>query len=174
MSKILVSSCLLGEKVRYDGKILQYDSRLNQLHKVGIVLSFCPEIAGGLDVPRIPAEIQDSSGESVLDGVSRIVRRDGVDVTDAFVLGANKALETVKSYGIAIAILKSKSPSCGSVTIYDGTFSGRLREGQGVTAALLQKNGVKIFQESQIDEALYTYISLGFELPDNFVFDFSK
>ena len=174
MSKILVSSCLLSEKVRYDGKVLKYDTRLHRLHQAGIVLGFCPEVAGGLDVPRVPAEIENGSVEDVLIGRGSILRRDGIDVTNAFIDGANQAVELVKIYGIPLAILKSKSPSCGIYEVYDGTFSGHLQKGQGLTAYLLHKQGVKLFNEHEIDAALRAYLGMGFKLPDDLAFELSE
>lgn len=156
MSKILVSACLLGHKVRYDGKDqLQMHDRLQALIQSERVISICPEMAGGLPVPRSPAEIQDAmSGIDVLEGRALIRTNDGVDVTRQYLEGAYKALDLVREHHIHVAILKSRSPSCGSNKIYDGTFSRSLILGMGVTAALLNQHGVHVFDEDHIDEAL--------------------
>jgi uncharacterized protein YbbK (DUF523 family) len=117
------------------------------------VVPLCPEVAGGLPVPRPPAEIQTGDGAAVLAGRARILARDGNDVTAQFVAGAARALEAVQQARIRVAVLKARSPSCGSQRIYDGTFSGTLREGDGTTAALLRAHGVAVFDESQLVEA---------------------
>lgn len=144
-SKILLSACLLGQKVRYDGKdCLQDHPRLSEWIKSGRTVSICPEMAGGLPTPRPPAEMV---GDNVL-------TIDGKDVTAEYHLGAQKALELVQKHNIRVAILKARSPSCGSKQIYDGTHSKKLIDGMGITAALLIKHGVKVFDESEIDAAL--------------------
>lgn len=159
MSKILVSACLLGHKVRYDGNDkLQTHARLQALIKSGNVIAICPEVSGGLSTPRPPAEIQHAMcGNDVLKGNARILANDGVDVTNQYVEGAYKALALVHEHNIHIAILKARSPSCGVEKIYDGTFSHTLIHGMGVTAALLSQHGVSVFDEYRIDEALYAY-----------------
>jgi len=154
MIRVLVSACLLGEKVRYNGG----DSASS--HPVlaawiaeGRVVPFCPEVAGGLGVPRPAAEIVGGDGAAVLRGVARIVTREAVDVTDAFRRGADLALHAAREAGARVAILKNGSPSCGSSYIYDGTFTGTRAAGQGTTAAELERAGVRVFSETQIDEA---------------------
>ena len=174
MSKILVSSCLLGEKVRYDAKIVTYDKRLLLLAEAGLCIPVCPEVAGGLSVPRPPAEIRGGEGSDVLQGKATVIRKEGTDVTDAFVKGARSALELVKEYRIPVAILKSKSPSCGKNRIYDGSFSGTLKKGEGVTVALLKEHGVHIFDETEVDEAIAAYVNSGFKLPEDLFFDSFK
>lgn len=156
MSKILVSACLLGQKVRYDGNDnLQNHIQLQALIKSGNVISICPEMAGGLLTPRSPAEIQNAvSGIDVLNGKAKILTIDGSDVTSQYVKGAYKALDLVREHDIPVAILKARSPSCSSEKIYDGTFSRSLIPGMGVTAALLSQHGVSVFDEYHIDEAL--------------------
>ncbi len=146
----LVSACLLGMPVAYDGqgRLMQ---RLLTLAAQGWVVPFCPEVAGGLAIPRPPAEIVGGSGEDVLDGQARVVTRAGEDVTEAYLRGAETALVTVQRYGVTTAILKQHSPSCGSACIYDGTHSGRLRAGQGVTAALLRRHGLTVWSEEDLD-----------------------
>lgn len=112
--------------------------------KEGGVISICPEMAGGLPTPRPPAEIQKA----------KVVTIDGDDVTLQYIAGAKKALVLIQAHHIRVAILKARSPSCGSKQIYDGTFSRKLIEGMGITAALLNKHGVLVFDENQIDKAL--------------------
>jgi len=116
----------------------------------GRVVPVCPEVAGGLPVPRPPAEIVGGDGDDVLDGRARVVTVAGEDVTAAYLRGAECALAVVQRYSITTAILKQHSPSCGSTGIYDGTHSGRLRAGQGVTAALLRRHGVTIWSEEDL------------------------
>ncbi|MCG8618422.1 MAG: DUF523 domain-containing protein [Desulfobacterales bacterium] len=152
MEKILISACLLGEAVRYDGKSQPLDHPyIKRLVSEGRLIPFCPEVEGGLPVPRPPAEISGGSAEDVLGGKAKIITGEG-EVTDAFVAGAKKALDLVNRHGIRFALLKEKSPSCGSALIYDGSFRGKLVEGVGITTALLRKNEVAVYGESQIDE----------------------
>lgn len=155
-SKILISSCLLGQKVRYDGKdCLQDHPRLSEWIKSDRTVFICPEMAGGLPTPRPPSEIQ--PGKTVNDifaGSGKVLTIDGEDVTPQYLLGAQKALELVQKHNIRVAILKARSPSCGSKQIYDGTHSKKLIDGMGTTAALLTQHGVKVFDETEIDAAL--------------------
>ncbi len=160
MSKILVSACLLGDRVRYDGEIKKPDPRLMQLYVDGKVIPCCPEVDGGLAVPRLPAEIVCGDGIDVLAGECDIERKDGTSVCDAFLKGANRAYALAVKYNIKIAILKSKSPSCSNNYIYDGTFSGKLKEGMGVTTALLQAQGIYVYNEEEIDEAIAHFVAL--------------
>jgi len=151
MEKILISGCLLGMDVRYDNKIQCVDNKIIlKWQQEGRVVAVCPEVEGGLFVPRPPAEIVGGSGEDALNGKAAIINEEGVDVTAAFIRGAGIALDRVKRFSIRVAILKEKSPSCGSTFIYDGSFSGKRVPGQGVTAALLRKNGIKVFSEKQL------------------------
>lgn len=152
--KILVSACLLGQAVRYDGGTCTVDSALlKEWVERGLVIPFCPEGAGGLPVPRPPAEIRGSGGESVLEGSGQVVTEAGADVTQAFLHGAWSALEAATAAGVRVALLKEASPSCGSRTIHDGTLSGRRIPGQGVTAALLRRNGIVVLGEEQVGTA---------------------
>ncbi|NNM59950.1 MAG: DUF523 domain-containing protein [Legionellales bacterium] len=157
-SKILMSACLLGDKVRYDGNdCLQTHAKLQAWIKAGKVVSICPEMAGGLPVPRPPAEIeQDKTATMVLAGEAKIRTIGGEDVTKEYITGAQKALALVKQHHIQVAILKSRSPSCGVRQIYDGTFSHGLIAGMGLTAQLLSEYGVQVFDETEIDLALET------------------
>ncbi len=159
-NKILVSSCLLGELVRYDAVMKEPIEKLLLLHKRGLVISVCPEVEGGLSVPRLPAEIYLGDGHSVLSGQADILRCDNRSVKNEFIVGAKYALSLVIKYNIKIAILKANSPSCSNSMIYDGSFKRRLVKGAGVTTALLLKNGVKVFNENQVDEALALFLTL--------------
>lgn len=152
--KVLVSACLLGERVRYDARdAAVHDDHLDRWLKEGRVVSICPEMAGGLPAPREPCEIRGGSGVDVLAGRARVESRLGSDETAAFREGADRALELVRAHGIRVAVLKERSPSCGSSAIYDGSFSGRRIPGEGVTAALLRQHGVRVFSEDQLAEA---------------------
>ncbi len=154
MKQILISACIAGEAVRYDGTGFPVkDALLMEWLKEKRALPFCPEVSGGLATPRPPAEIRYGTGLDVLQGSARIVNTLGEDVTDDFVLGAHKALSFAKKNRMAAAILKEKSPSCGSATIYDGTFSGNLVSGNGVTAALLRAHHIVVFNETEITAA---------------------
>jgi len=152
--KILISACLLGEKVRYDGgDCFLADARLTQWQAEGRLLPICPEMAGGLTTPRTPAEIEGGEAMAVLVRAGRVVNRDGVDVTDQFLRGAQMALALAGEQQIAFAILKEGSPSCGVQRINDGSFSGRKIDGMGVTATLLSGNDIPVFSEEQLDAA---------------------
>ncbi|GLV52861.1 hypothetical protein TBS_34230 [Thermobispora bispora] len=155
MERILVSACLLGRPVRYDGRAkTSHDELLARWRAEGRLVPFCPEVEGGLPVPRPPAEIEGGTGgEAVLSGAARVRTATGEDVTEAFLAGARRALEAARKAGARIAILKEGSPSCGSLRIYDGTFQGRTAPGQGVTTALLERHGVRVFSEDRIPEA---------------------
>jgi len=120
---------------------------LQELAAKGKALPCCPEVLGGLALPHPPAEIVGGDGEDVLQGRARVLNASGQDVTQEFLQGAHGALRLVRYWGIRRAILKSHSPSCATCRIYDGTFSGRLRKGQGVTAALLRREGLELCSE---------------------------
>jgi len=151
---VLVSACLLGEKVRCDGASAPAPRDiLTHWLAEGRVVPFCPEVAGGLGVPRPAAEIDDGDGADVLDGRVRIVTRTEIDVTQHFVRGATLALDAARTHGVRLAILKDGSPSCGSTAIYDGSFSGTTREGMGTTATLLERHGIRVFSEREVDAA---------------------
>jgi uncharacterized protein YbbK (DUF523 family) len=154
MNKILVSACLLGEPVRYHGgDAVCRHAILLRWRDEGRLVPICPEVWGGLPVPRPAAEIRGGGGGAVLDGLGRVVDQGGRDVTDLFLKGARLALEAAEREGVRLAILKDKSPSCGSRTVYDGTFSGTFRPGSGVTAALLERHGIRVFTEAEIPAA---------------------
>lgn len=141
MEKILVSACLLGTPCRYDGA-----SKPNQgvisLQNRYLLIPVCPECQGGLSTPRIPSEIKDG----------RVIRKDGVDVTDAYNKGAQAVLQLAKQENIKIAVLKAKSPACGKGRVYDGTFTRTLTSGNGILAELLIKNNIEVFDESELNK----------------------
>ncbi len=143
--KVLVSACFLGKKVRYDGasKTLA-NCYLEKWQHEDRVVTLCPEVSGGLSIPRSPAEINQANG--------KVITNDGHDVSKEFSEGANQALHVCQQYNIRYALLKESSPSCGSSTIYDGTFSNHKIQGQGITSALLIQNGIKVFSEDNIEE----------------------
>ncbi|MEU9760972.1 DUF523 domain-containing protein [Streptomyces sp. NPDC001834] len=140
---VLVSACLRGVPCRFDGQGKASDAVTEAIGERRPV-SFCPEVAAGLPTPRRPAEIVGGDGHDVLDGRARVVDDTGRDVTREFVDGAQRALQAARGSGCAEALLMSRSPSCGRGTVYDGTFTGELREGDGVTAALLERNGITV------------------------------
>ncbi|WP_122506166.1 MULTISPECIES: DUF523 domain-containing protein [unclassified Pseudomonas] len=160
MEKILVSRCLLGHRVRYDGGASGPFDLLEQWIEEGRVVPLCPEVAGGLPTPRAAAEIPGGQGGQVLDGIAAVITTDGEDVSAQFLEGARQALELVQKHGIRVAVLKANSPSCGNLLTYDGTFSGVKVNGEGVTAALLKRHGVRVFSELELAEAAVTLAAL--------------
>jgi len=146
VKKVLVSACLLGERVRFDGQSKASPHPvLTRWLEQGRVVRVCPEVEGGLPVPRPPAE-QQPDGRVVTDG--------GLDVTQAFTRGAAEALRLVREHGVEVAVMKEGSPSCGSGFVYDGTFSRtRLAGGEGETVRRLRAAGVTVFSELQWAEA---------------------
>ncbi|WP_367352036.1 DUF523 domain-containing protein [Achromobacter animicus] len=155
MHRVLISSCLLGNPVRYDGRGVPHgDAILARWREEGRVVAVCPEVAGGMPIPRPPAEIDPGeNAASVLAGRARVVAVTGDDVTAPFVRGAHEALAAAQARGIRMAVLKEGSPSCGSSYVYDGHFAGRRQPGMGVTAQLLRGAGVHVFSEHQWAEA---------------------
>ncbi|SEC70753.1 DUF523 domain-containing protein [Pseudomonas anguilliseptica] len=153
MQKILVSRCLLGQRVRYDGGAHGPFSLLERWQQDGRIVPLCPKVAGGLPTPRASAEIASGQGAQVLDGLLPVLTVDGEDVTAAFVDGAQQALALVAQHGIRIALLKARSPSCGHRENYDGSFSGIKVAGEGVTAAALHRAGVQVFSEEELPAA---------------------
>lgn len=153
MKKILISSCLAGRKVRYDGKVVPVSNRLlEKWQGQNRLVQVCPEVDGGLAIPRPPAQIAGGTGDDVLNGNARVVDENGKDVTVDFIKGAHLALDTGRKYGIQVAVFKEKSPSCGVNRIYDGTFSGCLISGTGVAVALLKKNNIQVFSENELEK----------------------
>ncbi len=154
VKRVLVSACLLGERVRYDGgeKGSKHPVLLRWLAE-GRVVRVCPEVEGGLPVPRPPAERQP-------DG--RMLMKTGLDVSDAFARGAAEALQLVREHRIKVAVLKEGSPSCGSGFIYDGSFSKKQLQGEaGETTRVLREAGVTVFSELQWDQAEAALTSAG-------------
>lgn len=141
--KIFVSACLLGMNCRYCGGGCLDDKILSLASKHSLV-PVCPEQLGGLPTPREPDEIRGG----------RVVSKSGADNTEYFRRGASEVLRLAKMFGCDVAVLKERSPSCGSSMIYDGTFTGHRIPGAGVTASLLMENGVRVFSEENIDELL--------------------
>ncbi|TDB83052.1 DUF523 domain-containing protein [Actinomadura sp. KC216] len=153
MERILVSSCLMGRPVRYDGAAKPVgDDLFERWRAEGRLVPFCPEVSGGLAVPRPPAEIVGGDGHAVLDGTAHVRTNTGEDVTAEFLHGARQALDTARRTGARIALLKEGSPSCGSRRIYDGTFAGTSIAGDGVTTALLEREGIQVFNEDDLPE----------------------
>jgi len=152
--KVLVSGCLLGERVRYDGASMQSDSAiLEGWIDSKKVVSVCPEVIGGLGIPRPPAEIVNGDGQDVLVGRAAVVTVDGKDVTHQFMKGAQLALALCLKHDIKVAVLSDSSPSCGSSAVYNGQFTRTKITGVGVTAALLMRHGIKVFSQYQLREA---------------------
>jgi len=143
---LLVSACLLGLCTAYDGGSHPRPA-WQAMAARGRVAPICPEVAGGLPVPRPPAEIQGGDGADVLDGRARVVTVEGQDVTAQYLAGAQAALWVARRLGLDRAVLKARSPSCGVGQIYDGAFSQQLRPGDGVTAALLKREGVAVYSD---------------------------
>jgi uncharacterized protein YbbK (DUF523 family) len=146
----LISACLLGIKCAWDGQDIYKSDKAMELSNSERLLPVCPEQLGGLKTPRAPQEIQGGSGEDVLDGRCKVLNIDGEDVTQEFITGAEETLKIVKLFHIEEFIGKSRSPSCGCGQIYDGTFSRALIDGDGVTTALLKRNGIRVITEEDL------------------------
>ena len=138
---ILVSACLLGASCRYDGKSKPYENVIKLMDKYNLI-PFCPEVMGGLPTPRPGSEIVGNN----------VVNEYGEDVTKQYNKGAEEALKIAKLYNCKYAILKEKSPSCGCNKIHNGKFDGGYIDGQGITAKLLIKNGIKVISENEADK----------------------
>ena len=136
---VAVSACLLGENCKYDGRN-NFNSKISTLLADKKYVAVCPEVLGGLSIPRKPCEIKDG----------KVISNDGSDVTAFFEAGALKALKIIQESGADTALLQPRSPSCGSVQIYDGSFSKRLVDGQGIFAKLLSANGIKIIDAGKL------------------------
>jgi uncharacterized protein YbbK (DUF523 family) len=148
--KILISACLLGEKVKYDGGDNALHVNLIETWKEeGVLVSVCPEVLGGLSIPRIPSE--------VVFGQQRVINALGEDVTEAFDKGAKEALRIAKDESVVMAILKARSPSCGKDTIYDGSFLHTKVNDSGITCKLLQEQGIVVFSEEELEAASVFY-----------------
>ena len=140
---LLISACLLGCACRYDGKSKPHPLAV-ELARRGLAVPVCPEQLGGLPTPRKPSERQGG----------RVVMADGRDVTAEYRRGAEETLHRARLYGCPAAVLKERSPSCGKGQIYDGTFTGTLTAGDGVTAELLTAGGIKVYGESELEKLL--------------------
>jgi uncharacterized protein YbbK (DUF523 family) len=151
-AKILVSACLMGQPVRYDGKAKPLNSDVLALWRdQGRLLVICPELAGGFSAPRRPAEILgEGGGAAVLDGRAKVIDVAGQDVTQGYLVGARQTLRQALAANVVYALLKDGSPSCGSRTIYDGGHRGAVIAGSAVTAALLSANGIGVFSENSL------------------------
>lgn len=145
-TKIIVSACLLGENCKYNGGNNKNANVLALVDKFDII-PVCPEVFGGLEIPRPPSEI---AGD-------RVVSKQGEDVTVQFNDGAEKTLYIAKEHNCPVALLKERSPSCGCGKIYDGSFSGTVVDGNGITAQLLLDNDIAVFGESQIKKLIDLY-----------------
>ena len=135
----ICSACLLGVKCRYDGKS-KPDDRVVKLAKKEILIPICPEQLGGLSTPREPAEQKEK----------KVITKLGKDVTENFKKGAEEVLKLAELFDVKVAILKQKSPSCGCGQIYDGSFSGTIIKGDGVTTSLLKNKGIKVITEEDL------------------------
>lgn len=155
-SKILVSACLMGHTVRYDGRAKPLlHPAIEMWRAEGRLVTICPEMSAGMQVPRPPAEIAEAAtGEEVLAGRARVVELTGGDVTAEFLHAAENAVALARQTGCRYALLIDGSPSCGSGFIYDGTFSGRRQGGNGVTAAALKAAGVEVFSDGEIEQLI--------------------
>lgn len=158
--KILISACLLGRPVRYDGKGKPlHHPAVNRWKEEGRLVAFCPEQAGGLPTPRPPAEVEQGlTGEDVLAGRARVLEITGGDVTAEFIAGAQRAVAFAKAHDCDFALLIDGSPSCGSGFIYDGSFSSKRHPGSGVTAALMRAAGIRVYSDREV-EALAAVIA---------------
>ena len=154
MHKVLISACLMGQPVRYDGGHSLLDAPIvQQWQREGRLVTICPEMAGGLPTPRPPAEIEHGNSDALLRGQVAIHTQLGDDITDAFLIGAEQTLALCLRHHIRIAILKEGSPSCGVTQVHDGTFRGHKIQGQGVTTRLLTQHGIAVFSEQQLEAA---------------------
>lgn len=159
MVNVGISGCLgIFHNCRYDGKgfndfdLNKTESFLKKELKTDKIsfIPVCPEQLGGLSTPRVPSEIVGGDGKDVWEGRAKVINKDGLDVSENFKRGALQVLEVAKKLGIKAFLLKEKSPSCGTTEIYSGKFDGTKNPGKGVTAALLEMNGIKTFSDAMI------------------------
>lgn len=143
---ILVSSCLAGLEVRYNGTHC-LNQKIRQMLEQKKAITVCPELLGGFSTPREPAEIIDGDGADVLDGKAKVIEKSGRDVTDLYIEGAYITLRKAQELQVTAVVLKEYSPSCGSSMIYNGEFKGNKIPGDGVTSALLKRNGINVVSE---------------------------
>jgi uncharacterized protein YbbK (DUF523 family) len=140
---ILVSACLLGSKTRFDGTSKDFPAA-KELAEYYNIIPICPELDSGMSLPRDPSEIKDG----------RVYSKKGIDVTDFYLKGAQLALKSAQKYHVRLAVLKDRSPSCGSAYIHTGNFDGQVKPGQGFTAELLRQNGINVISEDMIEKLL--------------------
>ena len=141
--KVLISACLLGDNVKYSGGNNLTPELVTLLEKYNVkIVKICPECFAGLPIPRVPSEIRGD----------KVFSKDGWDITEEFLSGAEKTYQIAKRKQVDFAILKERSPSCGSSFIYDGSFSGKVIQGQGLTARRLNKENIVIFSEENLEE----------------------
>ncbi|MDR3585916.1 MAG: DUF523 domain-containing protein [Desulfosporosinus sp.] len=148
---IIVSACLLGLNTRYDGST-NVQALLKKYSSSGKFIPVCPEQLGGLPTPRVPVEIIGGTGQDVLSGRCEVQGKRGEIVTSEFILGAKEVIKIVEMVTVTAAILKERSPSCGVNFIYDGSFSHRIKSGQGVMAAILKGHNITIYSEDDLTE----------------------
>lgn len=146
---ILVSGCLLGMNCRYNS-LVNKDTKVVNFLKDKNFIPICPEQQGGLSTPRLPSEIQYGTGCDVIDNKAQIKNTSNEDVTEEFLRGAYEVLKLTQLVDVEYAILKARSPSCGVGKIYDGTFSGKLRDGDGVCTSLLKRHNIKVITEEEL------------------------
>jgi len=144
----IVSACLCGINCKYNG-----GNNLNpyflQLLSEGEIIPVCPEQLGGLPTPRTACELAGGTGKDIIEGHALAFNRDGIDVTDDLIRGAQETLSIAINAGVDGAILQSRSPSCGKGIIYDGTFTGKMIKGDGVTSAMLKQHGFPVWNEQE-------------------------
>lgn len=150
---ILISSCLVDLFSKYDGSSNANTLLLEYCHR-GNFIPVCPEQLGGLPTPRKPVELSSASGPAVLSGEGKAITEDGCDCTQEFVRGAEQLIKIVRLWGVTAAILKERSPSCGSSYVYDGSFSHTVIPGEGVAAALLRQHGIPVYSEQRLNRKL--------------------
>ena len=150
---IIVSACLLGLNTKYDGKTNAH-ALIRKYCSMGKFIPICPEQLGGLPTPRFPVEIVEGTGQTVLSGRCQVRGVQGDIVTPQFIQGAKEVLKIAKMFKVTAAILKECSPSCGAHYIYDGSFSHRKMQGQGVTAALLKEHDIPTYSEAELTEEI--------------------
>lgn len=166
---ILLSACLAGFNVRYDGGNARNELAA-RLVALGQAITVCPEVMGGMSTPREPAEIQGGDGTDVIAGRAKVVNRRGIDVTRQYLQGAQLTLGIAHRHQVQVAFLKQKSPACGTHLVYDGSFSGHKIVGLGVAAALLRQHGIQVFGDEElslervrpwVDASIWPLLELG-------------
>lgn len=140
---LLISSCLLSNNVRWDSKIIKIEG-VEKLNQYFNLIPICPEVESNLPIPRLPSEIKDN----------KVINKNDEDITSFFIKGSELAYQKAIKYNVKYALLKDKSPSCGVNLIYDGTFSGKTKKGEGFTTSKLKQLNIKIYNENQIDELI--------------------